>query len=558
MLRRDRHAKPNAPSAEQLRGAVSGLISALDAGGTELPAQEVAASEKVLTKAAERLDIAGGNTIVALAGATGSGKSSLFNRIVGSAVATVGMLRPTTTTISSAVWGEEPATELLDWVGSASRHRVSPQRAERSGNAEDLDGLVLLDLPDVDSYRTAHRAEADRVLALTDIFVWVTDPQKYADGVLHEQYIAKARAHQAVTLVVLNQADRLSPEDAQACKAHLQQLLAADGLPGAEVLLVSAKTGLGMDELRSALAAAARAATAARVRLLGDVVQRAQALRGHVADSEPQVPADPDPDLVAALARTAGVPVVLGSVEKDYRRQAAARTGWPFTRWLRGARPDPLRRLRLSSGATKKKSGVNDAELGAIVARSSLPAATPAARAAVTTLTRRLGAKASAGLPPLWVEAIEKAAGPEEDDLADALDQAIVGTPLQDRRPMWWSAVGVLQWVLALTALAGLLWLLVLWGLSALQIPLPDTPFYYGVPAPTGLLFGGLVAGLVLALLCAPLAAFGARRRRKKIERRLHNAIEQVAKNRLLAPQREILSRHRQTREYLDSVRTTI
>ncbi|MDO5629908.1 MAG: 50S ribosome-binding GTPase [Mobilicoccus sp.] len=563
--RRDRHHA--APSPEQLGGAVTGLITALDAGGDQLPADRVASAQKVLRKASERLDIAGNHTIVALAGATGSGKSSMFNRIVGAAVSTVGMLRPTTTTITSAVWGPDPATELLDWVGSASRHRVTPEKARRSGAGDDLDGLVLLDLPDVDSHRLAHRAEADRVLALADVFVWVTDPQKYADGILHEDYLRRMRAHEAVTLVVLNQIDRLAEDEVRACRTHLQTLLVEDGLPNAEVIAVSARTGEGLEDLRAALAGAVGAATASRVRLVGDLRSEAEALREHVGDSEVELSTDPDDALVSALARTAGVPIVLDSVGKDYRRSASSHTGWPPTRWLKGTRADPLRRFRLApvvlptatAKAVGRKLGRGEDpgeadEIGAVLARSSLPEPTPAARAAVATLIRSRAAAATVGLPPAWADAVEAAAGPDERDLADTLDQAIVATPLREKNPWWWYLVGALHWVLLAAATVGLLWLMLLWGMSAVQLPLPDTPTYSGVPVPTGLLVGGVLAGLLVAFLCLPLVRAGARRRRARVERRLRAAIGHVASTRLLAPQQEVLRRHAVTRENLDLV----
>ncbi|GAB49675.1 GTPase [Mobilicoccus pelagius] len=559
-----RGRRPAAPSPEQLKDAVGGLIGAVDAGGDQLPPTKVESARHTLRKASERLELVGGHTIVALAGATGSGKSSTFNRLVGSAASTVGMLRPTSTTITSAVWGDDPATQLLDWVGSANRHRVSPERAERSGVGEDLDGLVLLDLPDVDSHRVAHRAEADRVLELADVFVWVTDPQKYADGILHEDYLQRQRNHEAVTLVVLNQADRLDAQEAEACRRHLHQLLVEDGLPNVEVLLVSARTGQGLDELRGALATAVHAATAARVRLLGDLYAEAESLRADVADSEPQISAEPDDALVAGLARSAGVPVVLDSVERDYRARASRHTGWPLTRRLRALRPDPMRRFHLdqtilAKGEKKrgKAQSTEDAEIGAVLARSSLPEPTPAARAAVATLIRRTGAKAAQGLPPLWADAVETAAGPDENDLGDALDQAIVGTPLRDRTPSWWYLLGALQWLFILCALGGLLWLMLLWAMAAAQLPLPQTPAYSGIPVPTGMLLGGLLGGFLLSVLSIPLVHAGARRRRRVIEKRLDTAIAGVAKNRLLAPQTEILARHRQTRESLDRVLAT-
>ena len=51
--------------------------------------------------------------------------------------------------------------------------------------------------------------------------------------------------------------------------------------------------------------------------------------------------------LVAALEEAGGVPRVVRAVDAAHRHRGALATGWPFVRWLRRFRPDPLRRLRL-------------------------------------------------------------------------------------------------------------------------------------------------------------------------------------------------------------------
>ena len=77
-------------SAEQLAAAATALASAVEAGGEQLPAAERQRADAVVAKVTERTALVGGHTVVALAGATGSGKSSLFNALVGTPVATVG------------------------------------------------------------------------------------------------------------------------------------------------------------------------------------------------------------------------------------------------------------------------------------------------------------------------------------------------------------------------------------------------------------------------------------------------------------------------------------
>ena len=75
-------------SPEQLAAAADALSAAVDAGGHELPTAERQRAGTVVAKVGERTALVGGHTVVALAGATGSGKSSLFNALVGDTVAT--------------------------------------------------------------------------------------------------------------------------------------------------------------------------------------------------------------------------------------------------------------------------------------------------------------------------------------------------------------------------------------------------------------------------------------------------------------------------------------
>ncbi len=173
--------------------------------------------------------------MVALAGATGSGKSSLFNALAGAQVSLPGVRRPTTGVAHAVVWDAAGAGPLLDWLEVPRRHAAGRPPGRR------CDGLVLLDLPDHDSIEVAHRLEVDRLVGLVDLLVWVLDPQKYADAAIHDRYLRPLARHGDVMVVVLNQADRLAPTDVpDACLADLRRLLADDGLPDVPVLAVSA------------------------------------------------------------------------------------------------------------------------------------------------------------------------------------------------------------------------------------------------------------------------------------------------------------------------------
>lgn len=527
-----------------LRRASSALDSALTSGGAELPARGVEASEAIVTKVAERMALVGGHTVVALAGATGSGKSSIFNALIGTDVATVGARRPTTSSPTAAVWGPEPAGPLLDWLQVGRRHQVPAQ------DRDPLDGLVLLDLPDFDSRELGNRAEAERILALVDLFVWVTDPQKYADARLHEDYVSALAAHEAVTMVVLNQVDRLTPSETEQCVEDLRRLLAEDGLQRGTVLATSALTGQGLDELHQRLVNAVTGRSAARTRLAADVRVAASGLRRHVADTEPELRAQDHGELMDALARTAGVPTVVDAVDRDYRLEALSFTGWPFTRWVQGLRAKPLRRLRLDG----KDITFSEQEVRNVLGRSSIPPPSPAAKAAVALATRRVVSTAGNGLPPPWAEALEKAASPPDENLTDALDRAVVSTPLRARNPLWWRIVGYLQILLALAAVAGVIWYVGIWLLQWFQVPQSTPPLVADrIPVPLIFLVGGLVLGVVVAALARVASRVGARRRAAGIERRLRKAIAAVADAEILQPVSAVLQRHRATREALDT-----
>jgi hypothetical protein len=139
--------------------------------------------------------------------------------------------------------------------------------------------------------------------------------------------------------------------------------------------------------------------------------------------------------------------------------------------------------------------------------------------------------------------------------MADALDQAVMQTSLRGRTPWWWSIVGLLQWLLAAVAVAGLVWLLVLMAMGWLQLPEVDTPQWGPLPYPLLMLVGGVLIGLALAALGRVLGRVGGRRRRRLIEKRLHEAIDTVARERIVAPVQQVLTDHRETREQLQIAR---
>ena len=253
---------------------------------------------RTIERCDQRLELGVDHTIVALAGGTGSGKSSLFNAIVGTEFAVPGVARPTTSEVVSASWG--PAHALLDWLGVEVARRLD------LGPSFDMHGVVLLDIPDHDSINEENHATVDRIVPLADLIVWVVDPQKYADHALHSAYLKVASDHGQPSLIVLNHVDRLSNEDAVAVARDLAALIKAEGIADAPVMLTSARTGRGVAALRAEIAGAAATRSVAAEAVRSDLVAAGRSLEGALArEADPVVP-DVD-GLVAALARAAGV-----------------------------------------------------------------------------------------------------------------------------------------------------------------------------------------------------------------------------------------------------------
>jgi energy-coupling factor transporter ATP-binding protein EcfA2 len=504
------------------------LAAAVEDGAGRLSPELLDAARDVINRAGQRRRLSADHTVVALAGATGGGKSTLFNAVAGIELARVGLRRPTTGEPLACVWGTQGVTPLLEWLGI-------PLRA---GDA--LDGLVLLDLPDHDSTDLSHRAQVDRLVEMVDLFVWVLDPQKYADAVLHERYLRPLAGHAAVTVIVLNQIDLLSPTDVEECVRDLQRLLADDGLAKVPVVPLSAKTGAGVSRFVSVLREAVAKRRSSDERVAADVKAVATQLLAAAGNGDPAGIDDDDRRrLVDALAAAAGVDVVADAVGRSYRRRALAATGWPVTRWLAKFRPDPLRALRLD------KQGID-----ATLIRTSLPTATPVQRARSDAAIRRLGDAAAEGVGWPWTATIRSAARAAAARLPDALDQAVASTDLQaDRRPRWWSVAGAVQWLAIVAAIVGGLWLLALAVVGYLRLPEIPTPRWGSIPVPTLLLVGGILLGLGLAVVCMFAARAGGSRRAAEVRRRLRNAVGQAADEVVVAAVTAEMDRYRSFRQ---------
>jgi putative ribosome biogenesis GTPase RsgA len=571
-------------SADHLRSRLLLLDEVLETGEGRFPADIANRAEALSSNAAARLGHGTSFTVVALAGATGSGKSSMFNALAGADLAPSSAIRPTTSVARAAVFGEG-GQSLLDWLAIGQRHRLGSGSTDAgvsvaesvavesagsvTGPAEgvvasgvqsgatgevvrpsidtsELDGLILLDLPDHDSTAVAHKLEVERLVQVVDVFCWVVDPQKYADAALHEEYLQRFAGHGAVTVVALNQIDRLDAESRRSCIADLQKLLADDGFVGVRVVPTSAKTGEGVNDLRRELSARVAERRAVVKRIDADVDWVATELFGATGDAAPgQVAKGARSTMIDAAVDVSGIDAAADAVGAAYRYRASLQAGWPPVRWVKRLKPDPLRRLGLgsssssdgSTGGAGSGSGSAVATIDSIsVRRSSLPAASSLANAALASAGRDLVASSAEGLPELWVQRIDGTVQGSLTDLPDEIDRAIGTTTLPVSPARWWTVVGVLQSLFTVALVAGLAWLGVLFALGWFRIPEPPMPKVGSFPLPTLLALAGGSAGFLLSILVRKAASMGGRRRTVAARSQLGAVVGRVVDGHVIAP----------------------
>ena len=529
---------------------VQALESAVQHARGRLDDEAVDAAEEVVERAAGRLRLSAEHTVIAIAGATGSGKSSTFNALTGLELAAVGVRRPTTSWTTACVWGDDGATELLEWLGIPARHQVTRDSMLDTGREDKrLEGTVLLDLPDHDSTEVSHHLEVDRLVQLTDLFVWVLDPQKYADAALHDRYLKPLAGHGDVMLVVLNHVDTVPEQRRQAMLDDIRRLLDQDGLAQVPVLAISARDDIGIDALKDEMARRVASKKATRTRLEADVRAAAERLADQTGTGRPSSPPrNRTSELEEAFADAAGVPTVVDAVRSSTRLRANRATGWPVTAWISRLKPDPLKRLHLDLGREGRSL--------TRAARTSVPHATGVQQARVDAAVRGLADDVGSALAPPWRDAVRRASASRLDEVHDQLDRTLAETDLGAAKLPWWAgAVRVLQWVLILAALGGAGWLGALAVMAYLRMPEPVTPTVYDFPVPTVLLLGGVLLGLLLALFCRLLVSLTARARARRADHRLRAGIRSVVDELVLEPMETELAAYDRVR---DGLRTAL
>ena len=133
----------------------------------------VALEQAVARTRAQLLDTTTPVLTVALAGGTGSGKSTLINALAGAAIAETSPLRPTTTQLHVYHHRDIAAGGLSGELASEAVF-VPHDRAA-------LYSKVIVDTPDLDSFATQHRTATRALLKAAGLVLYIFSPQNYRD-----------------------------------------------------------------------------------------------------------------------------------------------------------------------------------------------------------------------------------------------------------------------------------------------------------------------------------------------------------------------------------------
>jgi GTPase Era involved in 16S rRNA processing len=152
--------------------------------------------------------IESGFLTMGLIGGTGVGKSTLMNALAGKEIAAAGDRRPYTDRV--LIYKHETMKP------QAMKIRHGVDRHEITHTSDEIQGIILCDLPDFDSILSVHRKQVIDFLEHLDVLVWVTSVEKYADRLFYEFLETVPKAKQNFCFV-LNKADQCFDSQTARC-----------------------------------------------------------------------------------------------------------------------------------------------------------------------------------------------------------------------------------------------------------------------------------------------------------------------------------------------------
>ncbi|MFN2484304.1 MAG: GTPase [Candidatus Limnocylindria bacterium] len=486
---------------------------------------DTASAESVVQRAEMRLGFAGSTYVLALAGGTGVGKSTLLNAIAGRIVSPVRAIRPTT--------GEPVA-----WVSSARRHELAPMlqwlgaRHVVGHAVQELAHVAIIDLPDFDSVFVEHRATVETLLPRVDALAWIIDPEKYDDARLHDGYLRPLARHSDRFLFVLNKSDRLNDGQVEEVRADLERRLAADGINGPPIFVLSARDTTGeFQGLRDALAAAADAKTviADKLRVDALIAGRQLAIQAGLDGAHGAPLVDPERRAAALSAASVGALDTVNVTELTRQAQAAVRQ----------------RSRRVGAGIIGRAFSIFNRASGR-ERRNADPATflrgwrSRGTLARAANPIRQLASEVALSAPPGWRPRLMElsAAGRIEGAVEEALDRVAAehvraATPPQS--PVW-PLLGGVQLVATAMFLLAIVWFVMVLLVPGAAVSAITVPVLGAVPAPLVLLAVGAIGGYAASLSVSTHADLVGRRWARQIAEDVRQSVTRAVDEHAMRP----------------------
>jgi len=486
---------------------------------------EPTAAASVRDPARTRLGFPSDAYVLAMAGGTGVGKSTILNALAGEEVSPASARRPTTA--EPVAWipanKREELAGLLSWLG------VTQVREHR---AESLGQLAVLDLPDFDSIAPEHRERVDTLLPRVDAVAWVVDPEKYKDEIMHGGYLRTFAPRLRHQLVVLNRSDLLSAEDAMRVSDDMRTQLGREGLAAIGVAITRARDGAaGIGEFRHWLDSGVEAKRIVTSRIAAEAHEAVQdlATRAGVADGGAAPLIDPARRERALDAVGRGVLALVDI--RGLERQAVAATR--LAARPRGAGPfghltSWVYRLTGRARASADPAGF----LRRWQSRGSLAPAVEPLRELIAVTLPTVPGSVRGGLATLSTPAIF------EQRLAGAIDQSLAAESAAFRVPtsVLWSVIGLAQYAVTALLLFCALWFAALFLIHEAPVGSVDVPYLGRVPTPVVLLSVTLLIGFLLAQALRLHAGWLGRRWARRIGHRVTREVRERITESLLLP----------------------
>lgn len=550
-------------------------------------------------------------TVIAVAGPSGTGKSTVVNTLARrNSLVPTGMHRPTTTELVAYVDAEVTAAPFLELSGIPRSVSVE-FCTTRSNPLRDSLGMVgeghqvrsaltqcghpiVVEVPDTLLVPELTSA-ASQVLETADLILWTTDSQKYADAVFHSRISAFPRHPNSY--FVLTHTEGLTESQLQTLNQELAAIAERIGV-SPEILQISLYDESSLARFRKTVAELSHAPEA-RWRGEQAAIHHAATRLGQNLELDmtgesstqpvqaPSVASPPSPaetKLVDQVTQVSGLSAVEANFSKQYLRAGGFWTLWPVLNWLAGIKPlshvnqdnsatpgEPKADKPVGRSADPSPEQTADESATPAVADSTpdLPSVAPQADslnrffprvnvAGITSAARTYAATASAHRPSKWVDFAQLKAVELSGNLVSALNLALESWKFPARPARtWWRIWRLGHWFWLAALVVGLLWSLVA-GVAFLGGAGTSAAVWMVGPVPFPLLaLVAAVAGtLVWSLVGTKILHCGARNYGRECADKFRSLIQEVTRQGFLVKMNQNLDLYPQLSELVSEMRS--